>query len=150
MSEIARRIWPATWGFVRRFSAQHPLYVVVVVVVTALVVMLKIADLRAQAEWNSPAAVEARAREDAAAEDASKVEMAQMFITTRLRDPDSAQFAGLHIVTRGGQKGVCGFVNARNGFGGMAGAEEFAVVDYKTMMSSEGAATRKLIREFCG
>jgi hypothetical protein len=40
-----------------------------------------------------------------------------------LRDPDSAKFRG--IVQRNGM--ICGYVNARNGFGGYTGYKEFTI-----------------------
>jgi hypothetical protein len=42
-----------------------------------------------------------------------------------LRDPASATFTGEHVVRHDGRALVCGYVNARNGFGGMAGPQRF-------------------------
>ena len=47
-------------------------------------------------------------------------------ISQYLRDPDSAHFTGLHVVTKPeGYKYLCGFVNGRNGFGGYTGFQPF-------------------------
>ncbi len=45
-------------------------------------------------------------------------------VRSRLRDPGSAQFGGLW---QGRNGAACGFVNARNGFGGMSGPQPFVV-----------------------
>lgn len=44
-----------------------------------------------------------------------------------LRDPDSAEFTNIeiHIIPENGNRVACGYVNARNGFGGMTGLKRF-------------------------
>ena len=150
MSERALRVWSMVWRYVFRFTVRHPHYVFIFVIVVALLVSLKLSDARHAAYENSPEGRAERARADEAIKATVAVDLAKSFVTTRLRDPSSAQFTGVRHVIKNGQEGVCGFVNARNGFGGMAGSEAFAVVDYKTMMASEGASTRRQIVDFCG
>jgi hypothetical protein len=54
---------------------------------------------------------------------------AQELVKQHLRDPSSAQFSDIRVIPAGGRKPtiVCGKVNARNGFGGMTGAQRFVV-----------------------
>ncbi len=48
-------------------------------------------------------------------------------VSAVLKDPDSAKFQNLRVVTNSkGQQCVCGEVNARNSFGGYTGYKEFA------------------------
>lgn len=49
----------------------------------------------------------------------------QDLVKRKLRDPDSAQFSGAFVSRRSGSPVVCGFVNARNAFGGYAGHQRF-------------------------
>ena len=49
---------------------------------------------------------------------------AEYFVRPKLRDPASGQFSNLH----GSGDYFCGYVNAKNGFGGYTGAQRFAVV----------------------
>lgn len=46
-------------------------------------------------------------------------------VRARLRDPGSAEFSNVRVSRKSGVAAVCGYVNARNGFGGMAGRERF-------------------------
>jgi hypothetical protein len=47
-------------------------------------------------------------------------------VLSKLRDPDSAQFRNVrHIRHENGTTQFCGEVNARNGYGGMAGFKRF-------------------------
>ena len=50
---------------------------------------------------------------------------AETSVKGELRDPTSAQFSGLTALQDEGSIDVCGFVNARNGFGGYTGAVPF-------------------------
>lgn len=51
--------------------------------------------------------------------------MAKQDVTDRLRDPTTATFSGVVWNDDGVSAVVCGKVNARNGFGGMAGDQRF-------------------------
>lgn len=83
------------------------------VVVMRVVFVLAVAGLAAL-----PACTEA-GRKIAAAEEA---------VRGALKDPGSAIFSGVTLGRFGsGVEGVCGTVNARNGFGGMSGPKPFAV-----------------------
>lgn len=57
-----------------------------------------------------------------AEEDRARIEAAQAAVRAVLRDPDSAQFTHTFISRKSGLPVVCGMVNARNAFGGYAGA----------------------------
>jgi len=46
-------------------------------------------------------------------------------VKARLRDPASAEFTNVRIVRRNGRTAICGYVNSRNGFGGMTGPQRF-------------------------
>lgn len=54
---------------------------------------------------------------------------AKELIKQRLRDPNSAEFTDMRVIeARSGHPTiVCGHVNARNGYGGMAGRKRFVV-----------------------
>ena len=100
---------------------------------------------QAEVYKNSP---EGRA-EAARQQDQFLIELDQGFVQTRLRDPDSAQFMGSRVVRKGGEEGVCGYVNSRNGFGGMAGSEEFAVIGVEVLFASEGREAYNRVDSFC-
>lgn len=57
--------------------------------------------------------------------DATYITLAQDAVRQRLRDPDSAEFSEIHVSRRAGVVAVCGYVNSRNGFGGMGGRQRF-------------------------
>lgn len=57
--------------------------------------------------------------------DAVYITLAQDAVKQRLRDPDSAEFSDVHVSRRAGVVAVCGYVNSRNGFGGMSGRQRF-------------------------
>ena len=46
-------------------------------------------------------------------------------VKSRLRDPESAQFTGVRVVRRGETTAICGYVNSKNGLGGMTGPQRF-------------------------
>ncbi len=53
---------------------------------------------------------------------------AKELVKQRLRDPGSAEFTDIQVFAGSGRRPmVCGRVNARNGFGGMTGAQRFIV-----------------------
>lgn len=49
-------------------------------------------------------------------------------VREQLRDPESARFSGTATYVADGADVVCGFVNAKNGFGGMSGKRGYIVV----------------------
>ncbi|MEM6826364.1 MAG: hypothetical protein AAF553_00315 [Pseudomonadota bacterium] len=55
--------------------------------------------------------------------------VAEEVIRKRLRDPDSAEFSDLMVFprTEGRSAIICGYVNSRNGFGGLTGRQRFIV-----------------------
>jgi hypothetical protein len=64
--------------------------------------------------------------------------VAEKAVTARLKDPDSARFSGLRVVSgEPDAKGyrhvfVCGSVNAKNSFGGYGGDARFVVERFET------------------
>lgn len=52
---------------------------------------------------------------------------AKALVRQKLRDPGSAEFSALQLRpgSNGSSANVCGFVNSRNGFGGMTGPMRF-------------------------
>lgn len=59
---------------------------------------------------------------------------AEKWVRATLKDPDSAKFSGLYVVRVPGKDKIggqtlytCGWVNARNGFGGYTGDSRFVV-----------------------
>lgn len=86
----------------------------------------------------------------AAAANQPVIGTAELLVRTRLRDPDSATFTGSRVVRKGGSEGVCGFVNAKNGFGGMSGNKWFLVVGSEVYFVSDGPAAFDRINGMCG
>ena len=87
--------------------------------------------------------------------DAQMVLIAEKIVRLYLRDPDSAKFTDVSFRMMkkpggGDMAVVCGDVNARNGFGGMTGAQPFAVVDGEAHFARKGPEERKVIRTLCG
>ena len=60
-------------------------------------------------------------------------------VRSQLRDPDSAEFSGVDSTLTANGRVVCGYVNSRNGFGGMTGPQRF-VVDQGVTMEEEVSA----------
>jgi hypothetical protein len=46
-------------------------------------------------------------------------------VKARLRDPESARFTDVRVVRRNGVTAICGYVNSKNGLGGMTGPQRF-------------------------
>jgi hypothetical protein len=93
----------------------------------------------------------ARVQVDAAQREAnSSIELAKGGVLLTLRDPDSARFQS--VVYRQSPRGptVCGFVNAKNGFGGYAGLKPFymALGDVPKLQPGESAAEYYLRESF--
>ncbi|MEM9086341.1 MAG: hypothetical protein AAGB23_10500 [Pseudomonadota bacterium] len=53
--------------------------------------------------------------------------IAEDLVKERLRDPDSAEFSDLKVYQPNPDQAatICGYVNSRNGFGGMTGRQRF-------------------------
>ncbi len=81
------------------------------------------------------------ARSGGALPDSSYKAAAQSLVRQHLRDPGSAEFSDLRVMP-GRPEGtiVCGLVNARNGFGGMAGPRRFIVARDVVLEDEIGAA----------
>ena len=57
-----------------------------------------------------------------------RVQVAARHFARALRDPTSAMFRNVVVQRRSGRIEVCGWINARNGYGGFTGYQPFAVV----------------------
>lgn len=62
---------------------------------------------------------------------------ARLAVEERLKDPDSAKFDVLYTSEKAGIVVVCGTVNAKNGFGGYAGEEEFIFAGQAAVLQSD-------------
>jgi len=53
--------------------------------------------------------------------------MAERVVKERLRDPDSAEFTDMQVYPPSDERSaiICGYVNSKNGFGGMTGPQRF-------------------------
>lgn len=84
-----------------------------------------------------------------------QIEAAKEVIRSELKDPDSAKFSGIYGVTSESWKishAVCGYVNAKNSYGGYVGKRPFAVVGDHTIMLTDGAFTefdRRMLGSTC-
>lgn len=66
---------------------------------------------------------------------------AKSAVTEQLKDPDSAQFSGLRESSDG--KHICGYVNAKNSFGGYVGERPFFVIKSARFARLQPADPRK-------
>lgn len=57
-----------------------------------------------------------------------KVESIKEIVRAELKDPYSAVFSGIVIINHSDGSRACGFVNAKNAYGGYAGRLPFAVI----------------------
>lgn len=73
----------------------------------------------------------------------------QTLVSQRLREPESARFSKISVVTKECAPVVCGVVNARNGFGGMTGDRSFAVAGDTAYLADGGPSEMKTIQMFC-
>jgi hypothetical protein len=73
------------------------------------------------------------------AEGEGRVQLAARHFSRVLRDPASAAFRNVFLQRRSGRIEICGEVNARNGFGGLAGYQPFAVVRDEVYLPGSGA-----------
>ncbi len=77
---------------------------------------------REWAEANRAAEAATAAREVKRKVEAHRIDVSRVVVALMLRDPDSAKFG---LVFGGRHNAACGYVNARNGFGGMSGMQMF-------------------------
>lgn len=71
------------------------------------------------------------ARHEAAAArrtERQRVRDAQAMVRARLKDPESAEFSNVTVAQHGDTVATCGYVNAKNSFGGFTGKKSFLVV----------------------
>ena len=99
---------------------------------------------------SSPAGQAVAAKLDQQEADQPLINVAETLVKVRLRDPDSASFTGTKVVRSSGKEAVCGFVNARNGAGGMAGDRWFVVSDSAVYFMDDGADAAQVIETTCG
>lgn len=57
--------------------------------------------------------------------DSLEIRVAKNYVIMRLKDPDSVKFGDVFASKTFPESNVCGFVNARNGFGGYTGMTPF-------------------------
>ena len=70
----------------------------------------------------------------------------QAAVTAMLREPGSAEFSRAHGHQVHGESVACGYINARNGFGGMTGPEPWLVrVDRGIVMIHSGVNDRAFV-----
>ena len=132
--------WRAVFGAICRAIARHP-FLTIFAILVLLMVGLSMHDAAVEEAYqNSPEGRAEAARRDAEAQEASDAMLAKAMVQAWLRDPDSAQFIGVHTVHRDGVKAVCGFVNARNAFGGMTGNEAFVVIGTNAILAGSASA----------
>jgi len=107
-------------------------------------------NARRLAYEQSPEGRAEAAQKAAQDEEQAEIEAAETLVQSRLRDPESATFMGTKVVQVGKEKGVCGFVNAKNAFGGMAGDQWFLVVGIDVSMADDGPRALDRISHICG
>lgn len=142
---------------VRRFSRNYPratLYSILAVMIVAYCFAIK---LKNDHYANSPAGKAEAAREAAASKAATEAEWNNAMtevdlagLKVWLKDPESAQFTLVRHFKDREKEVTCGYVNSRNGFGGMAGAERFAVNDHKVYLAGYGRKMANEIDKICG
>lgn len=78
--------------------------------------------------------------------------VAEVLIKPKLRDPDSAVFSGIIFHEENADHGpiVCGYVNSRNGFGGMTGPQRFVTGGTVIIEEEVGSANMNIAwKRFC-
>jgi hypothetical protein len=94
----------------------------------------------------------ARARKDSlrAADSVRILRSYKGRLTEQLRDPESVRFGRTWLVRDEGDPVACGYVNARNGFGGMSGNKPFAVTKDGVFVVDDGEGPEAMIfSAFC-
>ncbi len=75
--------------------------------------------------------------------------LGHMTVLKQLRDPESAEWQAEHIRSVRGRHVLCGEVNARNGFNGRAGFQQFVfVAEAKSALLAEQASTSAFQRQW--
>lgn len=149
MAQALASPWRRVVALLGRAIVKYPIvFIIIVGLAIFSIAMKREADAR-EAFENSPAGQAQAQREQRAIENQVDIDVAKALVQARLRDPQSAEFVGVEVVQRGNQRGVCGFVNGRNGFGGMAGNEAFAVIGVTAYLASSGRAELDRIYHFC-
>jgi len=121
----------------------------VVLVVVCVMGMMAVRSCPRDAAPNESAAVATRSTHDARV---SAVRWAAQDAVKRLlRDPESATFEELAVVSHGDTMLACGYVNAKNGFGGYVGRQAFVGSTGTAILSSQMAhgEFRKLWQRAC-
>lgn len=75
--------------------------------------------------------------------------VAEGMIRQKLRDPDSAKFRDVRVGGSVNGKIICGYVNSRNGFGGMTGDQRFAVSGMAVLEEELAPGEMDLIWSHC-
>lgn len=105
---------------------------------------VKAAETRATTEKDNAELLEKKAAL------ASFIQRSKARLTANYKDPSSAQFTDLVVVTQNGwNSALCGSVNGKNSYGGYVGAKKFYVhwwSDKDAEIWSEGASTEKYSR----
>lgn len=85
-------------------------------IIVAVVILISVVVIAVKSMSNSESPSK-KAAADAAMQEIKLQRLAREFVSTQLKDPDSADFRH--------QRGMCGEVNAKNSFGGYAGFKRF-------------------------
>lgn len=72
---------------------------------------------------------------------------ARQAVRERLKDPDAAKFTDLRQCVSG--KGVIGFVNSKNSYGGYAGSERFIYIFGSVIFPDQGDSALSLEAQEC-
>ena len=127
------------------FAAKHRIALMLALVFVVVVLVQQQVGSNYEAPRSPPVNPAELAREA----DEATASFGESVVKLSLRDPESAQFMGSRVVRKNGKEGVCGFVNARNGFGGMSGDRPFAVIGSAVVFADESRAAFKTVADLC-
>ena len=68
------------------------------------------------------------------------IEKTKAAVKQRLKDPESAEFSSVHTVDNQDGIIVCGYVNAKNSFGGKNGMQRFVGAGDTVFLEEDGAS----------
>lgn len=103
-----------------------------IIVAVLMVISLAVLVTRCTRASGDP---ERKAANEAAMQEIKRQRLVRSFVTRHLKDPDSAEFRN--------QSGMCGEVNAKNGFGGYTGYRRFmAANEDMVVFEGDGRLTR--------
>lgn len=71
--------------------------------------------------------------------EAQTIDSAQESVKSNLKDPNSAQFQNVRIVSFGSGKVICGRVNAKNSYGGYGGFKKFVASPFNAVIERKGS-----------